>query len=158
MKYFSELLNKPFDTEADCIKAEKEYKEEQSKISKQLEAALAEKKAKEEAEQKSKKELSKVIEEATKEKAEAEKLYEVAQAKAQKIKEDAKIEANKILSAAADKVKEAEQKRVDAVVAYNKKFGAYTTVLTGEKAADEYNKTLQRLNGIIKDFWNTLWF
>ena len=35
MKYYSEKLNKPFDTEEECVKAEKEFDAEQKRIQKE---------------------------------------------------------------------------------------------------------------------------
>lgn len=156
MKYFSELLNKPFDTEAECLEAEKEYTAQQKKIQKQLEQAMAEKKAKEEALNKSKKEMAKAIEDATKEKEEALKLYEVARQKAAAILEESNKEVQEILDAANVKVRAAEQKRLDAVIAFNKKFGTYTTTLTGTQAAEEYAKTMKIVDNTFSDILKRL--
>ena len=105
----------------------------------------------------SKKELAKKIEAATAEVDEANEVYEAAKEKAKAILEEAKSKANEILSAAKKKVREAEQKRYEAVSAFNKKFGPYTTTLTGDKAANEYNRTLKRINDSILNFWDSFW-
>lgn len=49
MKFYSELTNKVYDTEKDCVKAEKEFKEAQAaKLRAEEEKRLAEKKKQEE--------------------------------------------------------------------------------------------------------------
>lgn len=157
MKYYSELTNKTYNTEDECLNAEASFKKEQKRIQDEIAKAVAEKKAKEEAIQANKKELAKSIEEATKEVEEATSIYNAAKEKAKGILNEANKKANAILEAASDKVKEAEHKRYEAISAFNKKFGPYTTTLTGTKAADEYNKTIKAMNESISNFWNKFW-
>ena len=146
MKYFSEKTRKTYDTPQACEKAEAEYDAEQKRIQDNLNKAMAEKKAADEQLAKSKKELSKAIETAESELSEANKLYEVAETKAADILSNARKEANQILDAARVKVKSAQQKKYDALMAFNKKFGTYTTTITGEKAIDMYNKAMKEIN------------
>lgn len=150
MRIYSDLLGKPFDTEAECLKAEKEYKDKQRKIQDEINRAVAEKKAKEEAENVSKKEMAKSIETAQSKVDEANSLYEAAKTKAQSILDDAKKHAKEILDAAKLKVREAETAKYEAISAFNKKFGPYTTTLTGEKAANELKRAFDK----ISDFWS----
>lgn len=157
MKYFSELTNKTYNTEDECLKAEHSYKKEQKRIQDEIEKAVAEKKAKDEAIQASKKELAKAIEEAKAEVDEATAVYDAAKEKAKEILNDANKKINSLLEAAKDKVKTAEQKKYEAIAAFNKKFGPYTTKLTGTEAANEYNKTIKIINDSIHDFWNRFW-
>ena len=157
MKYFSELTNKQYNTPEECLEAEREYKKEQKRLSDEIARAVAEKKAKEEALQASKKELAKHIEEATKEVDEATAIYDAAKEKATSILNEANKKANDILSAASVKVKEAEQKRYEAIAAFNKKFGPYTTTLTGAQAANAYKKSLKSINETFANIWNNFW-
>lgn len=64
MKYYSEILKKAFDTEADCLKAEKEYN-----------AKLSAKKAAEEKLAKERKDRAKEVEEALKKAQDAKEEY-----------------------------------------------------------------------------------
>lgn len=153
MRVYSDLLNKPFDTEEECIKAEKAFKAEQKRQQEEIDRIVAERKAKEEALNVSKKELSKAIEDATKKADEANSLYEAVKEKAQSILNEAKKQANDLLESARAKVREAEKEKYEAIAAFNKKFGTYTTTLTGEKAAKEYNNVVRRFS----DFWNSFW-
>lgn len=129
MKYFSEILNKQFDSEYDCLKAEEEYKE------KQLQNPS-----------KRKKELAKIIEEKTKLVEEANKLYEDAKNQAKEILEESNKKVEDILSKAEAKVKQAEREKVEALISFNKEFGAYTTTITNDKAAEELKKSLSRFD------------
>lgn len=157
MKFYSELTKKTYDTEKECLSAESDYKKEQERIQAEINKAVEERKAKEEALNASKKELAKAIEIATSEVEEANSVYEAAKEKATSILDEAKKKANDILDAAKVKVREAEQKKYEAVAAFNRKFGPYSVTLTGEKAANEYNKTLKRINDSISNFWNSFW-
>lgn len=157
MKYYSELTNKTYSTPEECTAAEKAYKAEQKKISDELSAAIAEKKAKEEKLQASKKELARAIEDADKQVDEANAIYDAAKEKATNILNEANKKANEILAAASEKVKAAEQTRYDAISAFSKKFGPYTTTLTGEKAANAYRKSLKQINDTFNNFWKNFW-
>lgn len=64
MKYYSEILKKAFDTEADCLKAEKEY-----------DAKIAAKKEAEEKKAKERKDRAKEVEDALKRAQEAKEEY-----------------------------------------------------------------------------------
>ena len=152
MKYFSEELNKNFDTEEECIKAEKAYQLEQKKNEEKLQKALQEKKDRDNEIALSKKEMASKIEEATAKVDEANSIYEAAKEKATSILNKAKEEASNILEVAKNKVREAEKSRYEAVSAFNKKFGPYNVTLTGEKAANEYNKAVKRFNNIFSEF------
>lgn len=152
MKYYSEILKKNFDSEEDCLKAERNYQSEQKKIEEKLQKALQEKKAKDEELALSKKELATKIEEASAKVEEANNVYDAAKEKATAILNKAKEEAAGILDVAKNKVREAEKARYEALSAFNKKFGPYTTTLTGEKAAKEYSKAVRRFNDVFSDF------
>lgn len=149
MKYYSEVLHKTFDNEKECLKAEETFAEQQKK-------EVAAKKAEEEALSKTKKELAKAIEEADKAIDEANKLYDVAQDEAAKILEESNKQVTDILEAARGKVAEAHKQKLEAVRAFNEKFGAYTTTVTGQKAVDEFRRSVQRLDSVWRSFWSNL--
>ena len=94
MRFYSDILGKPFNTEEECVKAEKAFKAEQKRQQEEIDKIVAERKAKEEALNVSKKELSKAIEDATKKADEANNLYEAVREKAQSILNEAKKQAN----------------------------------------------------------------
>ena len=138
MKYFSELLNKPFDTEKECLDAEAKYQQSKDAVSKR------------------KKELSKAIEDADNKITEANKAYDIAREKAKDILEKTNKEITELLDKAEKAVTDAEQEKLDAVKAFTKEFGTYKVNLTGEKAVDEFNRSLNRFNNFFKSFSN--WF
>lgn len=138
MKYFSTLLNKPFDTEKECLDAEAKYQQSKDAVSKR------------------KKELSKAIEDADNKITEANKAYDVAREKAKDILEKTNKEITELLDKAEKAVTDAEQEKLDAVRAFTKEFGTYKVNLTGEKAVDAFNRSLNRFNNFFKSFSN--WF
>lgn len=151
MKYYSEKLKKPFDTEEDCVKAEKEFDKEQKRIQEELDKAIAAKKAEDEKLNASKKELAKVIEAAQAELDEAKSIHEAAKQKADEIMAEAKQKAAEVINAASVKVREASQKKYEAVKAFTNKFGPYTISLTGDKAAKEFNEVIKGINDMFYD-------
>ena len=138
MKYFSELLNKPFDTEKECLDAEAKYQQSKDAVSKR------------------KKELSKAIEDADNKITEANKAYDIAREKAKDILEKTNKEITELLDKAEKAVTDAEQEKLDAVKAFTKEFGTYKVNLTGEKSVDAFNRSLNRFNNFFKSFSN--WF
>ena len=53
------------------------------------------------------------------------------------------------LSPAKKLVKEAEKRKYDALVAFNNKYGVYTTTYTGKKAYDEFKRTCAWMDEIF---------
>lgn len=148
MRIISDITGLEYSSIEECEKAEKEYKTKQ------------ELKAKEEAEKtanisKRKKELAKEIDDASAKLEEANKLYEVAKSKAAEILEKSNKEVKDILDTASKEVKEAEKKKFEAILKFNKEFGTYTTTYTGEKAAEEYYRSIKRFDDIFKDIWKS---
>lgn len=152
-KYFSTILNKPFDTVDELVKAEEADKKQKAEEQAKLEKSVAEKQQKEKELQATKKQMAKAVEDATKEVNEANDLYDVAQSRAKEIMSEASKKANDLIDEAAKKVRLAEEKRYKAVAEFNKQFGTYTTTVTGDMAAKMYNKALKR----IEDFWESFW-
>ena len=141
MKYYSEKLDKMFESEKELLDAEAQLQ------AKELKAQQTEK---------TKKELAKAIENADEKINEANKLYEIAQQKAADILEKSNKEAKKVLDDAKEKVKQAEDEKLKALIEFNKRFGTYSKTITGEKAAEEYKKAVDRFNNsfesVFKDF------
>ena len=84
------------------------------------------------------------------------KEYDVAKEKAAKILEDSNKQVLEIINAAKDVVNKAEKAKLDAITAFNKEFGAYQKVYTGEQARAElerFNSNLNSLFGDLFKFW-----
>ena len=144
MRYVSDKTGKTYNTLEEAVEAEKEFDKEQETKSKKLTETS-----------KRKKELSKAIEEANKKVAEANKAYDVAKEQAAQILEEAKLEIKETMEAAEKEVKEAQEDKFNAVRAFNKEFGTYTTTITGEQAAEEFEKAIKKFNSM---FHNMFWF
>lgn len=150
--FYSDVLNKYFDSEEECKKAESEHalakraeEEKKNEISKQ------------------KKVLADDIEKAEKELDAAYSKLEIAREESDRIYSDAKASVNQIYKEANEKVKilmdeakaevrKAQQNKVEAVKKFNEKFGVYTTTYTGNKALEE----IRRVNSWINDL--SSWF
>lgn len=159
MKYYSEKLDKAFDTEKDCLKAEKEFEDQKKKdsLNETQDKECYKNKEERSLVSKEKKELADKITQAEKQLDEANKEYSVAQDRAAEIVEKANKEVKQILEEAKNKVKEAERVRRDALLDFNTKFGPYTTHYTGQRAIDEFNKALDRFNEPIYDLFKYFW-
>ena len=162
--FYSEELNKYFDSKEECERAEFQYK--QDKLDKEAKLAAAEEKKREELAlaSKEKKELSKAVEEATQKVTEAynaydlaredcEKLREEYESKITKLKADYKEEYEAILSPVKEAIKKAEKEKYEAIAAYNKKYGTYSVIYSGEKAFDEFKRFSTLADRLFKDFW-----
>lgn len=152
---------KEYSSEKECLAADKRYDEqlkaEQDRIEKEKKAyeeKIAEEKA---ALSVRKKELAKNVEDSNAKLDEAKKLYEVAKRKAEEVLRKANKEAEDILTVAAKEMEKASEERMNAVAQFNKEFGAYKTVLTGNDAVDEYNRIVNNINSVFnKVFHNWL--
>lgn len=143
MKYFSEKLSKLFDSEEQLFQAEAEENDRQEKER----IAKAER-------SKQKKEYADKIEKAQSDVDKAYEDLETAKEEVREILEASNARMNKILNEAKDKVRAAEKTKMDALSEFNKRFGAYTTSYTGEKAEAEYNKLLKKFDtGWFDDFF-----
>lgn len=143
--FYSEKLNKNFDTEEACIEAENQYDKEK--------AAESEKKA---LVSKKKKELSDNVVAADKKVDEAYTKYEAARERAAGIIQKANKEAEDILREAAKEVEKATEHRMNQIKVFNDEFGPYMTSYVGEKAVEEYNKVVKRMREILYNnglFW-----
>ena len=147
MKIYSEILNKMFDTEDECVKAEEEYQIEQ-------ERKEAEKKAAVQAVSKEKKELASAVELAEEALNKAYDEYEIAKEEARKIMEESNKQMLEILNPARDKIKQAQKEKYNAISNFNKKFGLYTAQYTGEKALKEFRRASSWLTDVFNQFFD----
>ena len=157
MKVYSEILDKLFDSEKDCLKAEKDYAIEQKK---QEKAKIAEEeKLKEEKAliSKEKKEYADKIAQTEEQLKSARENYKLAQDKAAEILEESNKQVSEILNSAKEEVKKAERAKRDAIVEFNNKFGAYTKSYTGEKAIEEFNKAVDLFTNPLVDLFKNFW-
>jgi len=138
--FYSEILNKYFDSEEECVRAELVEKNNRDTIAQQ-------KKEAEQTKLESRKQAAKIVEAA-----------EAALSEAREGLKDAEVEAReayeKIVSPAKKKLQEAEHKRYEAISEFNKKFGVYTKRYTGQEAKDELFNRLSE----IEDLWNMFRF
>ena len=137
MKFYSEKLEKFFDSEAECKKAEEEdlntllsmpYQECDTTINV------------EKADSKDRKQYAKKIEEADKALEEEYVKYEEAKKKIIQLKKKCDEECEKILFDAKKELKVAQDKKFAAVQKFNEKFGPYTISYTGDKALKEMRR------------------
>lgn len=132
MKYYSEKLNKLFDSEKELKAAEKVF--EDKNIQKEN----------------TKKELSMKIEAAETALDAAHKNYEVVREEAAKLMDESNKQILHMMNDAKAKITEAERVRTDAIVAFNQQFGTYRANYTGERAQRESD----RINKIVNDIFS----
>lgn len=142
MKYYSEITKKNYNSEKECLEAERQYalkSNEESKKQTQLSIR--------------KKQLAKAIEEADEKVTQANKEYEIAKAEAKKVAEEADKKIDEIFTNAENKIKEAESNKFKLIQKWNEEFGTYNKTYTGKKALEEYEKAINRFNNLFKFFW-----
>jgi chromosome segregation ATPase len=132
MKYYSETLNKLYNSEKELRAAEK---------------ALEDKNLQKE---NTKKELSTKIEAAEAALDAAHKNYEEVREEAARLMDESNKQILKMINDAKAKITEAEKTRTDAIVAFNQQFGTYRANYTGERAKRESD----RINKIVNDLFS----
>lgn len=142
MKYFSELTNKTYNSEAECIEAEKAFKEEELKKAEKLNATS-----------KRKKELSKLIEAADLEADKEYQNYHQVKEDASKIIAEAETKADKMIREAAKRVSDARKKKYQAISDFNKEFGTYVVQYDDDKALKDLKQANDWLNEIFGKFF-----
>lgn len=150
MKFYSEKLDKLFDTPeelqaAETPKKKKKVVAEQSVVD-------------ETATVPTRKELATAVEAAEERVKQAYADYETARGKAEELSKKYLEEINAILDPAQKSVKEAERLRYEAIRNFNDSYGAYQVTYTGAKAADEMMKAINNINSraskLFRDmFW-----
>ena len=143
MKFYSEILEKFYDDPETLESAEAVY---QQKI------ADEEAKAKARSEEIShrKKELANAIEDADNELDAAYAAYEEAKKTCDEMYAETKRLAAEIMEPATQIVKNAQKKRVEAISAFNKEFGAFRTTYTGDNAQKEFERALSGYDSLFK--------
>ena len=126
-KYYSDILNKYFDSEAECIDAEKEF-EESKKIEKKK---IDEYKA-------IKRKLLDEIDSADLEVKKALDDYDKAKAYAAEILEKSNEEAEAILNSAKSKVDAANKNKYDKLIEYTSKYGTYKKTYTNTEDSSKH--------------------
>ena len=138
MKYYSEKLDKLFDTlealqEAESKKVTK--KRRMPEVDPVDEPAVP-----------TRKELASAVEAADEAVKEAYAQYETAKVKAEELSKKYLEEVNAILDPAQKAVKDAEKNRYEAIRKFNDSYGAYQVTYTGARAADEMMKAISNIN------------
>lgn len=147
MKYLSEITKETYNSEKECVEAEKLFLEKQKQdeeLKKQKAAELSSQK----------KEAANKVEHSIEELSKAYDLYAEAEVKAKEIYKKAYDDAKEVLKAAKIKVREAQSNKFNALSDFNKKFGPYKTTYTGEAANNFLNKFEKEF--FSKDFLGSL--
>lgn len=151
MKFYSEKLDQLFDTLEELQSAESVNSKKKSK-----KVVVEEPVVEKQPEIPTKKQLAAAVEAADEAVKEAYANYETAKAHAEELSKKYLAEVNAILDPAEKAVKEAEQKRYEAIRNFNNSYGAYQVTYTGARAADELVKAINSLNS--KSFKDLFWF
>lgn len=138
MKFYSEKLDEMFDTLEALEAAEKSTK-------KKKKAAVTEKDA-EQPETTTRKQLANDVEAADEAVKAAYASYESAKAQAEELSKQYLAQIDAILEPAKKAIKDAEQKRYEAIKKFNDNFGAYQVTYTGARAAEEMIKAMNNIN------------
>lgn len=134
MRYYSDTLKKFFDTEEQCLTAEQTDAQEKE-LAKVTKAKLA-----------------KAVDDADKAVDDAYKGFSEAKDKVAELQKEYDNKVDEILNPAKDKVLSALNARREAIVNFNKKYGPYTTVYTGDKATNELSKLISNFNKMFSLF------
>lgn len=142
MKFYSEVLNKTFDTVKELEVAEKEEAKRKEAEKAELTKATNEKK-----------ELAKKVEEADKVLQDAYNKYELAKEECEKILKEAELEIDELIEPAKQAIRDAQKARYKAILDYNEKYGRYDVKYTGERAYQEMQRALKDFDHIFKYFF-----
>lgn len=142
MKYYSEVLNKVFDSEDEVISAEAEYADELKKQEENKKLVSKEKKA-----------LAQEIEDADVALDKAYKVYEDAKQQVVEVKREADKKCQDIMKEAKKQLKDAQDVKFAKVQKFNDAYGPYSVSYTGDRALKEMNRHLSWFDDIINSFW-----
>lgn len=134
MKFYSEKLNKMFDSEKELVAEEKIF-DDKNLIK-----------------ENTKKELSNRIEAAECAVDAAHKNYDAVRQEAAKLMEESNQQIQNMLNKAKERITQAEKERTDAIVAFNQQFGTYRANYTGERAKRES----ERINKMVDDMFKVI--
>lgn len=162
MKYYSEKLDQVFDTPEALEDAEDAAMCSCNKVDDDFDDKNLNKcdcKCKEEVKAPTKKQLAADVDAAEEKLKEAYAEYDVAKAQVEELSKTYLESVEAILTPAKEAVKSAEQARYDAIRRFNESFGAYQTVLTGDRAAKEMIRAINEINSMHRKIWNNaFWF
>lgn len=142
MKYYSELLDKLFDSDEALVKAENDFNDQ-----------LLKKEEDKKQISKEKKELSQKIEEAEAALDAAYENYEKAKAKVVELKKETDQKCQDIIKEAKLQLKAAQDCKYARVQSFNEKYGPYSVSYTGDRALKEMNRHLSWFDDLINSFW-----
>lgn len=143
MKYYSEILKKKFDTVEDLESAEKAHLEQENK-SKVEKNQISKKK----------KELSVAYETAEEKLRLAQENYRSVLDECRELRKCVNQKIKENLEAARNEVENAEIESYNALNAFNREFGPYQKVYSGEKAEKEFKKISGMFDSIFNSFFN----
>lgn len=159
MKFYSEKLDRLFDTAEDLAEAEAKVKKKKKAIVAQETTEAPIEPATEQPTVPSRKELATAVETAEAHVKEAYSNYEAAKAKAEEVSKKYLEEINNILEPAKKAVKVAETARYEAIRNFNESYGAYQVTYTGARAAEEMVQAINNINARAnKMFRDLFWF
>ena len=145
MKYYSEVLEKFFDSSDALLNEEAKHLE---KIAKE-EEVLAKKRS---AESNRKKELANAIDKCEEELDIAYKNLNTVKKECRELVKIYEDQMNEMLTPAEEAVKKAQENRLEAIRAFNKEFGVFKTTYTDERAQREMQRTAELFNNFWKKF------
>jgi len=135
MKFYSEKLDKMFNT-TDELEAAETQADREAEEAKVAEKALSkEKKGYADAVKKAEEEVAK------------------AQEEFNKVRKEAYEECRDKIREASKKLSEKQEARYEALKAFNEKYGPYTKTYTGENAYNEFKKAVDSFNDFFRYFW-----
>lgn len=147
MKYMSEITKEFYNSEKECLDAEKLFIEKQKaeeELKRQKNNELsAQKKVASERIEKSLEKLSDAYDKYELAEKNAKEIYDKAYEEAKKILAKAINDGKDILKEASEVIKTAKDENSEAVADFNKKFGQYRVNFTGEKA-NKYFRTFEK--------------
>lgn len=172
--YYSEKLNKMFDTEEACRAAED--RQEDIKVEKSHKNWMGLKSCKQDCKKnettsncssnkctnnlsnttKEKKELANAVELAEKNLQEACQNYELKKEEAKKLRKECEQKIVDLLEPARKAIDDANLAKYEAIKNYNAKYGTYTVTYSGDKAFEEYRRLTHDIFDAARLFWD--WF
>lgn len=163
MKYYSDKLDQVFDTPEALEEAEAAVctcnKVDDNFDDKNLKNLASKTKDTEVNKIPSKKQLAADVDAADAKVKDAYAEYEVAKKQIEELSKTYLESVDAILTPAKEAVKKAEEERYSAIRKFNTYYGAYQTVLTGDRAAQEMIRAINEINSIQRKIWNnTFWF
>ena len=153
MKYYSELLNKNFDSVEECEAAEKAEETRLAEVEKKETALANEKKQLADAIDVAEADLNKAYDALEDARNKARELRVEYEKKVRELQKELEQKQEEVLKPATDLVKKAQENRFKTIQAFNEKYGTYRMVYTGKKAADEYARMSRTINNLFKNFW-----